>query len=574
MDGGELQMMKTKTGMLLVALAGLLALTLLPACGEEKVLTLRYWQAASLPSSYLASGYKDTDAAALTLEPLANYDPDGNLTPRLAEEVPTVENGGVAADLTSITWTLREDTKWSDGSDLTARDVVFTWRYCTDEETGCGAEDAFLGVTNISAVDDRTARIQFEGPTPYPYNAFVGAGTPVISEAQFRDCVGAAARDCDEQNTAPLGSGPYRIVEFVPNDRAEYERNPHYWGEQPYFDRVVILGGGDAESAARAALETGDVDYAWNLQIAPETLASLEGHGVGTIVSAFAGDTERLVLNQTNADPALGDNRSEYLDGANPHPFLSFLPIRQAMSMAIDRTSIAEDLYGFAGRPVCDLIVAPTRYAAETGEGCLTQDISGAQSLLDENAVVDSDGDGVREYNGVPLRVSFQTTENPIRQQTQVLLQGWWREIGIEASLVQLDAGVFFGGDPAEEEASYRRFLADVQMYTTGTGIDPALSLESLGCDHIQTRENSWADSNNSRGCNPAFDERLPALNELTIGAERDALVKQINKIYVQSFFEIFLVDRGLVSAHANTLRGVRMNAWDSELWNIGEWHR
>ena len=567
-------MWTTGIRVLWVALAAFLVTALLPACGEEKVLTLRYWQAATLPSSYLASGYKDTDAAALTLEPLANYDPDGILTPRLAVEIPTVENGGVSADLTSITWTLREDLKWSDGSDLTATDVVFTWRYCTHLEGGCVAEDAFDGIDAVEAVDDRTVRIQFDGPTPYPYNAFVSAGTPVINADQFNGCIGEAARECDDQNMAPLGSGPYRIVEFVPNDRAEYERNPHYWGNEPYFDRVVIEGGGDAESAARAVLETEEIDYGWNLQIDPGLLASLEASGNGTVVSAFAGDTERLVLNQTNPAPALGDDRSEYLDGANPHPFLTSQPIRQAMSMAIDRNRISQELYGFSGKPVCDLIVAPPRYATAADAGCLTQDIPGAQQLLDDAGAADSDGDGVREHSGVPLRVTYQTTENPVRQQTQALIQGWWKEIGIDAVLVQHDASVFFGGDPAVEGASYRRFLADVQMYTTGTGIDPALSLVSLGCEHIQTIGNNWADGNNSRGCNPDFDAKLAELDGLTIGSERDAIVKQLNDIYVQSYFEIFLVGRGLVSAHANSLQGVRMNAWDSELWNIAEWRR
>ncbi len=563
-----------KSGLLLVVIAGLVALSLLPACGEEKVLTLQYWQAATLPSSYLSSGYKDTDAAAPTLEPLANYDPDGNLTPRLAEEIPTVENGGVPADLTSITWRLREDVKWSDGSDLTTGDIIFTWRYCTDEETGCIAVDAFLGIEDIVAVDERTVRIEFEGPTPYPYNAFVGQGSPVISEAQFRNCVGAAASGCDEENMMPVGTGPYRIVEFVSEERAEYERNPHYWGERPYFDRVVILGGGDAESAARAALVTGEVDYAWNLQIPPGTLASMEAAGEGTVVSAFAGLVERLVLNQTNVDPALGDDRSEYMDGANPHPFLSFHPIRQAMSMAIDRTRLAEELYGFAGRPACNLVEAPPRYRSAANDGCVTQDIAGAQRLLEENGVVDSDGDGVREHNGVPLRLTYQTTENEVRQATQELIQGWWREIGIETTLVWHDAAAFFGGDPATVDVSYRRFLADVQMYATDTGIDPAIYLASQGCDHIQSRENNWADGNNTRGCNQDYDAHLPRLDDLTIGGERDALVKQLNDILVGSYFEIYLVDRGLVSAHASTLKGVRMNAWDSEIWNIAEWRR
>ena len=542
---------------------------------EEKVLTIRYWQAPSLPSPYLADGYKDRDAAAVTLEPLASYDPDGELTPRLAVEIPTVENGGVAEDLMSITWKLREGLKWSDGSALTAHDVVFTWRYCTDDETGCSGKDAFSGITSVDALDDLTVEIKFEAPAPYPYNAFVSTSTPVISKAQFADCVGAAARTCDAQNTTPLGSGPYRIVEFTPNDQAVYERNPFYRGEAPYFDRVVIVGGGNAQSAARAALETGEADYAWNLQIEPEALAEMEAGGMGTVVSAFAGDVERIVVNQTNPDPALGDDRSEYLDGQNPHPFLTFTPIPQAMSMAIDRTRISEDLYGFAGKPACNLIMAPQRYASTANDGCLTQDIEGAKALLDSNGALDSDGDGVREYNGVPLRITYQTTVNAIRQDTQALIRDWWTEIGIKVELVQHDASVFFGGDPVVDKgATYRRFFADVQMYTTGPDIDPQRHLASRGCEHIQTRENNWAGGNNARACNETYDEVLTQLAQKRIGPERDALVKRLNDIYVQNYYEIPLALRGLVSAHANTLQGVRMNAWDSELWNIAEWRR
>ena len=140
-----------------------------------RVLRLLYWQAPSLPSPYLSSGNKDTDAAALTLEPLAKYDPDGNLVPALAAEIPTLENGGFSEDLTSITWTLKEGLKWSDGSDMTAEDVAFTWRYCADEDTGCTNESSFDGVASVQAVDSLTVKIAFDAPTPYPYNAFVGA---------------------------------------------------------------------------------------------------------------------------------------------------------------------------------------------------------------------------------------------------------------------------------------------------------------------------------------------------------------------------------------------------------------
>ena len=559
---------------------GLTFLLLLAACNpfessEERVLTILYWQAPTLPGPYLAAGYKDRDAGALTLEPLAGYDPNGDLVPRLAEEIPTLANGGLSGDLMSITWRLREDLKWSDGSDVTADDVVFTWRYCVDEATGCTAHSAFGGIASVEAVDELTVRINFEAPTPYPYSAFVSAGSPILSREQFAGCIGAAATTCEEQNTAPLGTGPYRITDFTPNESAEYERNPHYRGEKPYFDRVVLKGGGDAISAARAVMEAGEADYAWNLQVAPEVLTGMQAAGHGAVVAAFASDVERIVVNQTNADPALGDDRSEYLGGRNPHPFLTFTPIPRAMSMAIDRKLIADRLYGFAAEPTCNLITGPPVYVSSANDGCLTQDIEGANRLLDESGVLDSDGDGIREHNGVPLRIVYQTSTNDIRQATQELVRDWWRQIGIETELVQHDASLFFGGDPATNpNESYRRFFADVQMYTTGPAIDPQQHLSGLQCDHIPTRDNNWGDDNVARACNAEYDEVFGQLSQATLGAEREALVRQLNDIRVQNYYQIPLANRGFVSAHANSLKGVRMNAWDSELWNIAEWRR
>jgi len=543
--------------------------------GGDEVLTILYWQAPSIPNPYLSGGFKDRDAGAVTLEPLAVYDPDGNLVPALATGIPTLENGGISDDLMSITWTLKEGLQWSDGNPVTADDVVFTWRYCSDHDTGCTAADAFEGIASVEALDELTVRITFDAPTPYPYNPFVTTGVPIISEAQFADCVGMAAADCDVQNMAPLGTGPYRITSFEPNEQADYERNPFYRGPEPYFDRVVLVGGGDALSTARAVLETGEADYAWNLQIEPEVLVGMEAAGQGMVVSAFASLVERIVVNQTNPDPALGEDRSEYLDGKNPHPFLTFRPIPQAMSMAIDRSLISERLYGFAGRPACNIITGPPAYASTANDNCLAQDIDGANRLLDDNNVLDTDGDGVREYNGVPLRIVYQTSTNAIRQDTQDLIRDWWRQIGIETGIVHHDAALFFGGDPVENaDESYRRFFADVQMYAGDSGIDPQQHLFSQLCDHIQTRENNWADGNVARSCNPEYDEAYAGFAASSIGPQRTELIKRLNDLHVQSYVEIPLVDRGLVSAHLNTLKGVRINGWDSELWNIAEWRR
>ena len=236
---------------------------------------------------------------------------------------------------------------------------------------------------------------------------------------------------------------------------------------------------------------------------------------------------------------------------------------------------MSERLYGFAGEPTCNLIVGPPIYASTTSEACHVQDIAGANKLLDDSGVLDTDGDGVREYNGVPLRMTFQTSTNDIRQETQSLVQEWWRQIGIETELIHHDAAVFFGGDPvADREQLYSRFFADVQMYATGPDIDPQEHLFGLTCDQIPDSDNNWGGSNVARACNAELDELVEELTHTPIGPDRAALVKRMNDILVQRYYEIPLVNRGIVSAHLKTLKGVRINGWDSELWNIAEWRR
>ena len=240
------------------------------------------------------------------------------------------------------------------------------------------------------------------------------------------------------------------------------------------------------------------------------------------VVTAFASDVERIVVNQTNPDPALGDERSEYLDGRNPHPFLTFAPIPRAMSMAIDRTLIANRLYGFAGGPTCNLITGPPNYVSAANDGCLAQDIEGAKRLLDESGVVDSDGDGVREHQGVPLRIVYQTSTNAVRQETQALVRDWWREIGIETELVDHDASLFFGGDPVDEPRTSRTAGSSPTCRCTrpDPGIDPQDYLSGLRCEHIQTRDNNWGDNNVARACNPAIRRALrPSWPATALGA-------------------------------------------------------
>lgn len=547
------------------------------AAQEERVLNILYWQAVSTLNPYLSGGTKDIEAASLITEPLARYDETGMMVPWLVDEIPTVENGGVSEDLTQITWTLTDGILWSDGTPLTAEDVVFSYEYCVADGTGCNALSNFTDVESVEAVDERTVTVTFSVPKPFPYGPFVGAEAPIIQKAQFEGCEGTNAANCTEQNFAPVGTGPFVVSDFRVNDVVEYVRNENYRVEgQPFFDRVIFKGGGDAESAARAVLETGEADYAWNLQIAPAVLDNMAAAGQGMVVVSFGTSVERIMVNQTNPDPALGDNRSLYMDGENAHPFLTDPAVWQAMSMAIDRETISSQLYGAAGQPTCNVLPAPAIYASTNNDDCLVQDIEGAKAMLEEAGYVDSDGDGFREDpdTGENLSVLFQTSTNTVRQSTQALIKSVWEEIGIATELRNVDAGVFFGGDPASPD-TYGKFYADVEMYTNNfSGTDPESYMGNWVCDEISGPDNNWLGNNIPRWCSPEYEELVAQMAQTAVLEERAELAIMMNDMLVQSGVMIPLVHRGDVSAHANDLEGVRMNSWDSELWNIADWTR
>ena len=543
--------------------------------GSAKLL---YWQAPTILNPYLSSGTKDAEAASLVIEPLAEYNPNGEIVAVLATRVPTLENGGISVDRTRITWNIRKDVVWSDGTPLTANDVVFTWRYCTAPGGGCAQSPSFENVASVDAVGERTVTITFDGPTSFPYAPFVSHLSPILQASQFADCLGAAAVECTDANLGPIGPGPYVVSDFRTNDTVLYRLNPLYRGVEaglPYFGEVVLKGGGDAAAAARSVLQLNEADYAWNLQVEPEILASRAAGGGGTIVSAFATLVERLMLNQTNPDASLGDLRSEYADGANPHPFLTDPVVGRALSLAIDRDTLVRTGYGeHAGRPACNVWPAPPAQVSTNNDECLVQNMDLARQILDAAGVVDSDGDGVREREGVPLEILFQTSTNSVRQTTQELIKSWWAELGVETELKNIDPSVFFGGDVASPD-HLGRFYADAQMYAnSSTGVDPEGYMGSWITAQIAGAANSFLGRNVQRFRSDEYDRLFAQLQNTVDRERRNQITIALNDLLVGSYSIIPLIHRGNVSAHSDDIEGVRMNAWDSELWNFETWTR
>jgi peptide/nickel transport system substrate-binding protein len=546
--------------------------------GVGGTLRILYWQAPTILNTHLATGTKDYDASRLILEPLAGIAPDGSLVPLLVEEIPTVENGSVAEDGSWITWKLRDDILWSDGTPFTAEDVVFTYDYCSNAETACTNAAYLVNIESVEAVDDHTVTITWNAATSNPYFAFTSTSGRILQKAQFANCIGAAAssaEECQQANLAPIGTGPYKLVEFKPGDVVTYEINEHYRdADKPFFQEVIFKGGGDATSAARAVLQTGDTDWAWNLQVEAAVLTQLADQGgAGELVIYNTGNVERLLINFTDVNPDLGDERGQL---SHPHPFLTDINVRQALSLAIDNAVIAEQLYGPTGLATCELLwYEPYTSSQEEyfgGRHDCSQNLEEANRLLDE-AGWEMGSDGVRSKDGMRLSVLFQTSVNPLRQKTQELIKQWWEEIGVETELKSVDAGVFFGSDAGNPD-NIGHFFADIQMYTTGAGEPDAIAhlCQYVSAEASQA-ENEWRGNNNMRWQNEEFDATCEqALTSMDADERRDLALK-LNDLIVEDYAMIPLVARPRVAGAVTNLRGYEPSGWDSEMWDIANWY-
>ena len=541
--------------------------------GADGQLNVLYWQAPSTLNPYLSSGNKDVHAASVVLEPLVNINSSGELIPLLASEVPSLENGGISEDLKTVTWHLREGVTWSDGTPFTSADVKFTADYCMHPEGGCAQGARFEGIESIETPDDLTVVVHYTEPRPYPFSAFTGSESPIIQKAQFESCIGTRASACTEANFGPVGTGAFKVASFKTNDVVTFEANENYRDPAlPHFQTVMLKGGGDPAAAARAVLETGEFDFAWNIQLAPEVLASMAGAGKGEVLTGYGTAFEHLVLNTTDPSPSLPEG--ERATVKHPHPILGDFNVRKALSLAIDRQLLNEIGYGDTGKPTCNYINAPAIYASDNTE-CMVQDIEAAKALLDAAGWVPGP-DGVRVKDGQRLRLLYQTTVNAVRQDFQALIKQWWQEIGVETELKTVDASVFFGGDAGSPD-TYQKFYADVEMYTsTYDGTNPEASLAQRTCAKIPSPERQWQGENMGRFCNPEYDALVGDLGNTADINERARIVIQLNDMLTKDSMHLLpLVYRASVSVKSNGLDIVEeLNPWNSEMWNIAEWRR
>ncbi|HAO13137.1 MAG TPA: peptide ABC transporter substrate-binding protein [Planktothrix sp. UBA8407] len=536
----------------------------------EKTLKLLYWQAPTILNPHLSTGFKDSEASRISLEPLASFNNQLELVPFLAAEIPTLENGGIAKDGKSVTWKLKKNVNWSDGKPFTADDVIFTYEFISNPKVGTTTSGTYEIIKDIEKIDSHTIKINFKSVTPGWYSVFVGTEGMILPRHIFEAYNGENSRQAPG-NLKPVGTGPYRVVEFKPGDVVIYEANPNFRAaKQLGFDRLELKGGGDAASAARAVLQTGDADYAYNLQVESNVLKPLESAGKGKVVSNFGALMERIMINQTDPNKTTPDGERSSLKF--PHPFFSDPKVRQALSLAINREIIANQLYGILGQPTSNFVVNPAQVVSPNTT--YQFNLEKAAKLLDEAGWKDTNNNGIRDKNGVEMNLVFQTSVNPLRQKTQEVIKQSLEQLGMKVELKSIDPTVYFSGDPANPDTT-ERFAADLQLFSTGnTNPDPTAYLKTYTCDQIPQKANNWTGDNFSRYCHPEYDG-LWKLATIEINPEKQKQIWiKMNDMLVNNNIVIPLIHRAEVEGVNQNLTGVELTPWDLTVWNIKDWKK
>ena len=536
--------------------------------GGGGALRVLFWQAPTLLNPHFAVGTKDQEGARIFYEPLAAWDPDGNLAPVLAAEVPEIENGGVASDGMSVTWKLKKDVQWHDGRPFTADDVVFTWEYAADPATAATTIGSYQNIT-VEKLDPLTVRVRFKKPTPFWADAFVGAFGMILPKHLFEPYKGANSRAAPE-DLKPVGTGPYRFVEFKPGDLVRGNRNPSYHvPNRPYFDTIEMKGGGDAVSAARAVIQSGEYDYAWNMQVEDEILVRLEnaGNARGHVGIVPGGSIEHIQLNNTDPWTEVDGERSSI---KTHHPLFSDLAVRQALALLVDRAAVQAHIYGRIGIATGNFINNPPRFVSHSTKREF--DVDKANALLDE-AGWKRGSDGIRAKDGKRLKVLFQSSINAPRQKTQAIVKQACQKAGIEVELKSVTASVYFSSDVANPD-TYGKFIADIQMYnTTMQAPDPELFMRQFVSWEVAAKDNKWQGRNITRWRNKDYDDAFRAAESELDPVKRAALFIKMNDMVVQDPTVIPVVHRPLAAAISHELRAT-LSGWDNTFWNLKDWYR
>lgn len=505
-----------------LVLAVLLALAGTSRAAERDTLTIGITQYPSTFHPNIDSMLAKSYILGFVRRPFTVYDPEWKLVCMLCTELPTIENGGAKPETTpdgkqgiAVTYEIRADAKWGDGTPISTKDVQFTWEAGRHKQTGILPIEFYRSAYKLDIVDERTFTLHFDKLT-YDYNA-INAFDIVPAhldrknfEADPANYKNRTAYDTDTTNKG-LYFGPYLVTEAVRGAHVVLERNPLWWGKQAAFKRIVVKIIPNT-AAMEANLLSGDIDM-----VAGELGLTLD--------QALAFDKRHGKTFHVIYKPGL---IYEHIDLNMENPLLQDKRVRHALLYAIDREAISKKLFG-GRQPVADSNVSPLDWVHSDAIPKYKYDRKKAIQLL-KAAGYSKVVRGVRHHakTGQPLRLEIMTTAgNRSRELVEQVLQSQWKAAGIDVRIKNEPARVFFG-----QTVTRRRFTA-LAMYAWLSAPE-SVPRTSLHSDHIPSADNGWAGQNFTGFRNKEVDRLIERIEVELNRDKRKALWHRLQTIYAE----------------------------------------
>ena len=403
--------------------------------------------------------------------------------------------------------------KWSDGEDLTADDVVYTFQRVLDGEIENGQYGGYLTyVTDVEATDDYTVVVTTSEPSP----SMLRLAVPILPEHVWQEIDGDEVATF-ANNDSPVGSGPFRLVEARANQFYRFAANKEHWAGAPKIDELVLRIFADDEAMAQA-LRAGEIDMLQDVS-APIFESLADEPGITVSDSLYSGFNE-LAFNlgaQTVDNVPIGDG----------HPALQDRQVRLAIDYAIDRDTLVDRVLRNHGSPASGVI--PPIYDDlhwTPGDGIRGSDLDRANQILDEAGYARG-SDGVRagpDGRRLELRL-FGREESETSQRNVEYIRDWLGELGMVATVQIM----------SEDALTTAIGQGEFDLFEWGWvgEPDPDFQLSVFTCDQRSVEDGGeifagWSDS---FYCNPAFDELYNEQKTILDPADRAAVIEEAQQL-------------------------------------------
>ena len=489
----------------------------------------------------LLSGQTATsDIAQLIFSGLLGYDDRGNLIPDVALAVPTLANGGINADGTTITYHLRHGVVFSDGVPLTAADVVYTWRQIMNSKNNVPYRFPNDQASSVDALDPFTVIVRLKEPSAPFISSFMvngqrGSILPKHLLEQYADL------NQTPFNLRPVGSGPFTVARWQPGVLLSMAANPRYWRGLPKLReiRYLII---PQQNSLLSALRSHEVDLYWDMPEQQYALVkSLEGFRVTkTPIAAF----EHITFNCRRA------------------PF-DDVRVRRAVAFAIDWRALAENVYlGLDSPGMAD--IPPASWAADPAVKPYSHDLAKARALLSQAGWTPG-SDGVLQKLGKALAVDISTTNGATtRASAEVLIQQNLRDVGIDVQVRNYPASMLFAAAGAGGILNTGKF--DLALYGWVKNADPD-DTQTIGPDYVPPNG-----GNHSGYADRQIGQWLHAATTHYLREQRRQYYWQIQQRIYDAVPIHTIVWQSTISAFNSDLKRYRPASAGSDFWNAWEW--